>query len=127
MFVYDLVNFNRNQAYLARVQLAVLDHNAHSERKGAVDNKGEQLFHRKYRKQSKKWDVTPLKSNKTYKYIPELIQAVFEERTVSISSMKRAITLPENHPTKIQHTIAHLQPDNTIDIVKNKKSRFSDQ
>ena len=111
---------------MARVQLAVSDHNAHSERKAAVDNKGEQLFHRKYRKQSKKWDVTPLKSNKTYKYIPELIQAVFEERMVSVSSMKRPMTLPENHPANIQHTIAHLQPDNTTDIIKNKKSRFSE-
>lgn len=112
---------------MAQVQLAVLDHNAHSEREAAVSTKGEQLYHRKYRKQSKKWDVTPLKTTKTYKYIPELIQAVFEERKASISSMKRPATLPEEHPTNIQHTIAHTQPNNTADIVKNKKSRFSQQ
>ena len=104
----------------------MLDHNAHSEREAAVDKKGDQLYHRKYRKQSKKWDATPLKSNKTYKYINELVQAVFEERMVSVSSIKRPMTLPEDHPANIQHTIAHLQPDNTTDIVKNKKSRFSE-
>ena len=101
----------------------MLDHNAHSEREAAVDKKGDQLYHRKYRKQSKKWDATPLKSNKTYKYIHELVQ---EERMMSVSSIKRPMTLPEDHLANIQHTIAHLQPDNTTDIVKNKKSRFSE-
>ena len=104
----------------------MLDHNAHSEQEAAVSTIGEQLYHQKYRKQSKKWDATPLKAAKKYKYIPKLIQAVFEERKASIASLKRCATLSDNHPVNIQHTIAHLPPDNTLDIVKNKKSRFSE-
>ena len=33
--------------------------------------------------------------------------------------------LPANHPVNIQATIAHTQPGDTADIVKNKISRFS--
>ena len=67
---------SRNEAYLARTQLAVLDHNSHCDRQVATTTKGEQRYHRKYRKQSKKWDVTPVKTKKEYKYIPELIAAI---------------------------------------------------
>ena len=35
--------------------------------------------------------------------------------------MKCRATKPDNHPVNIQHTIAHLPPDNTLDIVKNKQ------
>lgn len=112
---------------MARVQLAVLDHNAHLERAAATNIRGEQIYHRKYRKQSKKWDAAPLKDRKGYKYIPELIAAIFEQRKQSTITLKRTMPLPDNHPVNIQATIAHTQPGDTADIVKNKKSRFSDQ
>lgn len=97
----------------------MLDHSGHCERVTVVSTKGEQVYHQKY--------VTPLKTVKKFKYIPELIQAVFEEWKAYISSMKCCCaTLSENHPINIQHTIAYLEPGNTIDIVKNKKSRSSE-
>ena len=112
---------------MARVQLAVLDHNAHVERPTATNSRGEQIYHRKYRKQSKKWDATPVKDTKHYKYIPELIVAIFEKRKKSADNLKRTICLPDHHPVNIQSTIVHTQPTVTSDLVKNKRSRFSDQ
>lgn len=32
---------------------------------------GEEMFQWKYRKASKKWDVTPVKEKKEYSYVPE--------------------------------------------------------
>ena len=46
---------------------------------------------------SQKRNVIPLKTAKKYKYIPKLIQAVFEERKAFIGSMKCLATLPDNH------------------------------
>jgi len=50
--------------------------------------KGEQRYHRKYRKQSKKRDVTPVKTKKEYKYIPELLAAIFQAHKESDNSLK---------------------------------------
>lgn len=118
------ISICRDRAYLTRIQLAVLDHNAHLQRKGATNSKGEQIYQRKYRKQSKKWDVTPLKEDKQYSYIDEMMLAVFEEQKKTCIPLKRSLPLPDEHPQNIQGTIAHTQPNNTSDIVKNKKSRY---
>lgn len=114
----------RNEGYLTRVQLAILDHNAHTERSVAVNRKGNTIYHRKYRKQTKKWDVTAVKSTKEYKYIPDLMQQIFEERMMSAAPLKQPITLAQDHPAKRQRTIAHTQPDETVNIATNKSSRF---
>ena len=116
----------RDQAYLARVQLAVLDHNMHVEREIATTAEGDQRYHRKYRKQSKKWDVTPVKVKKDYKYIPELISAIFEARKESHGTLRAKKYVQDDHPVNIQATIAHCLSQPTTDIVSNKKSRFSD-
>ena len=121
LHTYDIY---RNEGYLARVQLAVLDHNAHTERSVAMNKKGDAIYHRKYRKQTKKWDVTAVKSTKEYKYIPDLMLQIFEERVRSVVPLKHAITLSQDHPSKRQRTIAHTQPDETTNIVMNKCSRF---
>jgi len=88
--------------------------------------KGEQRYHRKYRKQSKRWDVTPVKTKKEYKCIPELMAAIFQARKESDDSLKSRKRLREDHPAHIQQTIAHCPPDHTVDIVTKKRSRFSD-
>ena len=49
---------HRQQAYEAQVQFAILDRNAHKERGHARNKDGDIIYHRKYRKQSKKWDVS---------------------------------------------------------------------
>lgn len=53
----------QNEGYLARVQLAVLDHNALTGRENALNHNDDIIYHRKYRKQTKKWDVAPTKSD----------------------------------------------------------------
>ena len=115
-----------NEAYLARTQLAVLDHNAHRDRQVATTAKGEQRYHRKYRKQSKNWDVTHVKTRKGYKYISELIAAIFQAHKESDNSLKYKKCLREDHPVHIQHTIAQCPADHTTDVVTKKHSRFSD-
>ena len=56
----------RNQSYHTRVQLAVLDHNAHLDREKAKNKTGEIIYNRKFRKQTKKWDATPSMESKKY-------------------------------------------------------------
>lgn len=116
--------FTRNQVYHARVQLAVLDHNAHVGREVATNKKGEQIYHRKYRKQTKKWDVTPTKHMKKYKYATELMDAVMTERKSSCAPLKRPRRVDSDCPTNIQATIVYSEPLHTQDIVSNKRSRF---
>ena len=121
--LYHLV-LTRNQVYCARVQLAVLDHNAHADREVAKNNKGEQIYHRKYRKQTKKWDITPTKQIKEYSYAAELMDAIMTERKSSCAPLKRRRPVDDDSPLNIQATIAHTAPTHTQDIVHNKRSRF---
>ena len=51
-----------------------------------------------------------MKDTKHYKYIPELIAAIFEDRKKSVDTLKRTICLQDHHPVNIQSTIAHTQP-----------------
>ena len=37
------------------------------------------MYQHKYRKQSKRWDVTPVLFSKDYSYIPELMDAISRE------------------------------------------------
>ena len=115
---------NRNQVYCASVQLAVLDHNAHVEREVAKNKKGEQIYHRKYCKQTKKWDITPTKQIKEYSYAIELMDTIMAERKSSCAPLKRRRPVDDDSPTNIQATIAHTAPIHTQDIVNNKRSRF---
>ena len=58
------------------MQLAVLDHNAHTGRRQYQNKDGENMFQRKYRKSSKQWDVTPVTEKKKYDYIPKLMEEI---------------------------------------------------
>ena len=73
---YSYYFYNRNQGYEARVKLAALDHNAHLQHEHVINAKGEKTYYRKYRKQTKKWDVIPIMGNKKYEYLPELMESV---------------------------------------------------
>ena len=56
----------RNQAYDARIQLAVLDYNNHNRRDLAKKKDGNYTYHRKYQKASKKWYTTATLESKKY-------------------------------------------------------------
>ena len=116
--------YNRNQGYEARVKLAALDHNAHLQRGHLTNAKGEKIYHRKYRKQTKKWDVTPVMANKKYNYIPELMESVRLMRHRTTFTLRSKNVLAEDHPSRRQTTIAHTAPSSTDELIRNKRSRF---
>lgn len=120
-----LVFLYRNESYVARIQLAILDHNFHNQREKRTNKKGEVMYQRKYRKQSKKWDVTPLLTPKKYDYIPELFTSIKRERHISSNNLKHKQTIASSHPSNIQQTIAHHPPVSTSELVASKRSRFS--
>lgn len=115
----------RNESYESRIQLAILDHNQHTKRNKRLNKKGGIIYQRKYRKQSKKWDTTPLLEKK-YKYIPELILAISKQRERSSANLKQKTTRPSSHPSRIQKTIAHRPPVDTCELVASKRSRFTE-
>jgi len=126
MRVYNLscVYCCRNQGYEARIKLAVLDHNAHLQRTQVTNLKGDKIFHRKYRKQTKKWDVTPVLEDKKFEYIPDLMCAIRLLRMHTIVPLCHKRVLEEDHPARKQATIAHVLPRPTTELVQNKRSRF---
>ena len=119
----------RDSAYKARIQLAVLDHNSHVDRNPKQHSHTQNYqYHRRYRKQSRNWDVVKVLEAKEYKYIqyiPELSNAILKFWQESTSTMRKRNPVPANHPSHIQPTIAHTQPPETHTIVSNKKSRFT--
>ena len=122
--VYCVFCVFRNQSYIARIQLAILDHNHHNQREKRKSKSGEVMHHRKYRKQSKKWDVTPLLAPKQYQYIPELLSTISKERENSTVTLKHKDPVLTTQPSAIQRTIAHKPPEDTAELVANKRTRF---
>ena len=86
--------------------------------------KGERIYHRKYRRQTKKWDVSPVLKSKQYDYIPELMNSVRLLRTGKSVTLCHKRVLAEDHPAKQQATIAHVNPSPTDELVRQKRSRF---
>ena len=46
---------------------------------------GKPVYNRKYRKASKKWDITPAMENKKFSYIPSLMQSILTHHKESPS------------------------------------------
>ena len=115
-----------DSAYRARIQLAVLDHNAHIHRAPKQQAQTlEYIYHRRYRRQTRNWDVVKVMERKEYEYIPELLDMIVKFWKESGCTTRKRNALPSNHPSHIQRTIAHTEPPNTHTIVENKKSRFA--
>lgn len=114
----------RNQSYHSRIQLAVLDHNAHLDRDKAKNKNGEVIYNRKFRKQTKKWDATPSLEKKKYSYIPDLMNRIEKQHVLSTRNLKKAQPCPYDQPNQIAKTIANSQPESTKEIVQKKQSRF---
>ena len=91
-----------SQGYETRVKLAVLDHNAHLQRNHITKQDGTKVYHRKYRKQTKKWDVTPVLEEK--KYVHTRNNGMRIQSTVSLHHKG---VLSVNQPVRRQSTIAH--------------------
>jgi len=116
--------YYRNQAYDTRIKLAVLDHNAHINREQLTAKTGKRIYSRKYRKSSKKWDVTPALKPKQYEYIADLLLNVRKHRMESTLTSRHQVVRSEQHPGLIQTTVGHVPPATTDELVRNKRSRF---
>lgn len=114
----------RNQAYQTRIQLAVLDYNAHLCRDKAINKEGVQIYNQKFQKQTKKWDATPLLECKKYPHISRLQKAVELEYEQCNKTLRSKTQSPHDNPTMIQKTIGNSQPELTCEIVIKKCSRF---
>ena len=114
------ITFTRNQVYCAGSTRL----NAHVGTEVAKNKTGIQIYHCKYRKQTKKWDTTATKQIKEFTYLTELMDTIMAERKTSCAPLKRRRQVDGDNPTNIQATIAHIAPLHTQDIVTNKCSRF---
>ena len=113
-----MILFSRNQAYQARVQLAVLDYNAHLDHEKAKNKAGDIIYNRKFQKQTKKWDATPTLKQNQFTYIPELMDVIKSQHVSSCSSLKQGVPSRHDHPAGIQKTIANTPPTSTNEIVR---------
>ena len=102
------------------------DHNQHTKCNNQLNKTEEIIYQRKYRKQSKKWDTTPLLEKMKYKYIPELILAITTQQEQPSANLKKKITTPSSNPSRIQKTIAHRPPVDMHELVASKRSRFTE-
>ena len=102
----------------------MIDYNVHVERPIARNKGGDIIYHRKYRKQTKKWDVTPVRYPKNYCYMKDLVAEIFRLREESDQTTRSKVALISNHPCNIQLTIGHVQPPETSEILSTKQSRF---
>ena len=114
----------RNRSYHTRIQLAVLDHNAHLDRDKAKNKKGKVVYNRKFRKQTKKWDATPSLEKKKYAYIPDLMNKIEKQHVLSTRNLKKGQPSLYDQPNHIAKTIANSQPESTKEIILKKQSRF---
>ena len=114
----------RNQAYQTRIQLAVLDYNAHLCRDKSVNKEGIEIYSCKFRKQTKKWDATPVLECKKYPHISRFQTAVELEYQQRDKALRSKVQSPYDHPVMIKKTIGNSQPVSTCEIVQRKCSRF---
>ena len=59
-----------NDAYVARVELAYLDHNHHLGRAQLHTKDGNPVYTRKWSKRSSRWNLVSIPVPKTYSYVP---------------------------------------------------------
>ena len=60
----------KHDAYVARMELAFLDHNHHLARPQLVTKNGEMVYTRKWGKRTSKWHIVPVPVTKIYSYMP---------------------------------------------------------
>ena len=118
-----------DKGYLVRVLLAVLDHNHHVNRAfkhsselevGNQTSDETRQFHRVWRRRSNRWDAIPIKVDKDYGYIVEILKAIFDLRyhaPIPLRNIERR--------KRVGSAITPQAPPDTSDIVRSKKSRFN--
>ena len=63
----------KHDAYVARVQLAFIDHNSHLSRQQLKTKDGKPVYTRKWGRRTSQWHVVPIPVPKTYSYVPGML------------------------------------------------------
>ena len=99
----------------------MIDYNVHVEQPITRNKEGDIIYHWKYRKQTKKWDVTPVQCPKKYSYMKDLVAEILKLMELSDQTIRSKVALISNHPCNIQlTTIGHIQPPETSKILSTK-------
>lgn len=81
-------------------------------------------YQRNYNKKSGRWSVCPVKVQKEYHHVSNLMKRVLKMRLEDDTGMCRPVVLSADDPRRISATLAPVPPPPTADIVKEQKSRF---
>lgn len=111
--------FCRYKIFLARILLAILDHNFH-----AFLELVEGRFKKLYSKRSKNWHVVPVKVEKQYKYWDILLSNILKRRADDDKCIARHVEVSATNPQNLAPAIAIREPPATTDLVEAKLSRF---
>ncbi|CAC5382844.1 unnamed protein product [Mytilus coruscus] len=84
---------------------------------------GSLRWQRSYKKTSS-WSFHPVKEDKKYSYIQDLIRQIVISRIQDDIGMSRRLELEADDPRRISAHLAPVQPPSTRDIVANQISRF---
>ena len=66
----------KHDAYVARMQLACLDHNTQCNRPQLQRKDGTLVFSCKWSKRSGRWHAVPVYSKKKYEYVPGMVETL---------------------------------------------------
>ena len=82
-------------------------------------------FHRtrcQYSKRTKRWRPVKILKPKEYKYIPDLIKTVFEERALSGGNVNRVVGLAAEDPRNIARNIASVPRPTIKSLIQSQDS-----
>ena len=105
--------------------LAALDHNMHAFRPQATTKDGQLIWKKQYSKRTKRWHPEPVKTPKSFHYIPYLMATILKARVDDQATAERVLSLPDDHPRHLAPTIALRESPELIDLVKEYQSRFA--
>ena len=122
---YVFVFLYRNEAYLPRTLIAVMDHNNNLARDPALSASGDLKYHKVYSKRSKNWSAQVTKTDETYDFWPLLVSRILKKRVADQETVLRKVITPADHPKNIAPTIAMKPVPKTSDLVQKSLSRYS--
>ena len=115
----------RNEAFLARTLIAVIDHNTHLFRNPSLSLSGNLKHHKVYSKRSKNWRIGVVKEAKSYDFWHTLATRIVQKRLTDEETVLRKVVRPSYHPIHIAPSIAMKPIPSTSDLVQKSLSRFS--
>ncbi|XP_028418401.1 uncharacterized protein LOC114543734 [Dendronephthya gigantea] len=110
--------------YKMRNQLAAIDFNKHRTRQVAKTLDGKPRYKAHYSKRTKQWCPVAVLEPKEYKYLPELITAIFEKRRTTPGHVTQKLGLAPDDPRNIARNIAVVPQPPMEELLRQHKTRF---